>query len=146
MTHAILVVFINRIWSIILEHTLVKDLLNVTCLIIVVYIVNLDYCSAYQAYENTYSEKPYKCELCDYCSAQKSWLTQHMRTHTGEKPYNCESCNYSGAWNVTCLDIWEHILVRNFLNIDLMIMTLYNMVLWAKLVGPIPRKNVTNTS
>ena len=75
-----------------------KDLLNVTCLIIVVYIVNLDYCSAYQAYENTYSEKPYKCELCDYCSAQKSWLTQHMRTHTGEKPYNCESCNYSGAW------------------------------------------------
>ena len=99
-----------------------------------------------QAYENTYGEKPYKCELCDYCSAQKSWLTQHMRTHTGDKPYNCESCNYCGAWDVTCLDIWEHILVRNFLNIDLMIMTLYDIVLWAKLVGRIPRKDVTNTS
>ena len=80
-----------------------KDLLNDTCPIIVVYIVNLDYCSAQKSclirhMKTRTGERPYKCELCDYCSAQKSWLTQHMRTHTGEKPYNCESCNYSGAW------------------------------------------------
>lgn len=43
-------------------------------------------------------EKPFKCELCDYSSADKCNLNRHMKKHNGEKSYRCEVCDYSSAY------------------------------------------------
>ncbi|CAG5111162.1 Oidioi.mRNA.OKI2018_I69.chr2.g5496.t1.cds [Oikopleura dioica] len=37
-------------------------------------------------------EKPFKCTLCEYASADKSNFCRHMRTHTGEQPFSCDIC------------------------------------------------------
>ena len=43
------------------------------------------------------SEKPFKCDLCDYSSVRRGDLKRHMRSHTGEKPFKCELCDYSSS-------------------------------------------------
>ena len=42
-------------------------------------------------------KKPYKCESCNYCAAQKYQFTKHLRRNTGDKLYKCNSCNYFGT-------------------------------------------------
>ena len=39
----------------------------------------------------------FACTECEYRCAQKSHLTQHMRTHTGAKPFACTECEYRFA-------------------------------------------------
>ena len=39
------------------------------------------------------SEKPYKCEFGDYCSAGKSNPQKHIRIDTGEKLFKCKWFN-----------------------------------------------------
>ena len=58
------------------------------------------------------TDKPYKCDQCDYCCTRSGHLTTHKRTqcdyccsrsehlkihkqiHTDEKPYKCDQCDY----------------------------------------------------
>ena len=40
------------------------------------------------------SEKRFKCEICDYESNHRRYLTKHMLTHTKHKRYKCEMCDY----------------------------------------------------
>ncbi|XP_063694755.1 zinc finger protein 37A-like [Bolinopsis microptera] len=52
--------------------------------------------TAYKKNMRTHTgEKPYKCNECSYCSAQKGDLNRHMKTHTGERPYKCKECSYT---------------------------------------------------
>ena len=39
-------------------------------------------------------EKRFKCEICDYGSYIRRYLTKHMLTHTKHKRYKCEICDY----------------------------------------------------
>lgn len=39
-------------------------------------------------------EKPYQCEYCARCFAQRNDLKSHVRRHTGER-YGCEFCGAS---------------------------------------------------
>ena len=36
--------------------------------------------------------KPYKCQTCNKCFANSSYLSQHARIHSGIKPYKCNIC------------------------------------------------------
>ncbi|XP_060037637.1 zinc finger protein 879-like isoform X2 [Erinaceus europaeus] len=47
-------------------------------------------------------EKPYKCNLCDKDFKWHSHFTQHLRIHTGEKPYKCTECGKAFNWR-SCL-------------------------------------------
>ena len=40
-------------------------------------------------------EKPYKCDQCDYASAERGSLKRHLRIHSGEKPFKCNKCDYT---------------------------------------------------
>ena len=42
-------------------------------------------------------KKPFKCDVCQYSTAQKSALVIHMRFHTREKPFECDVCQFSTA-------------------------------------------------
>ena len=39
-------------------------------------------------------EKPYKCKLCDFSTAQAGRLRDHLRIHSGEKPQGCTMCSF----------------------------------------------------
>ncbi|XP_047995992.1 zinc finger protein ZFP2-like [Leguminivora glycinivorella] len=41
------------------------------------------------------SEKPFKCTLCSYSTANKAHFQIHERVHTGERPYKCDQCSYA---------------------------------------------------
>ena len=43
------------------------------------------------------SNKPYKCDDCQYATANKYSLARHLTTHTGEKPYKCDECQFTAA-------------------------------------------------
>ncbi|CAG5111152.1 Oidioi.mRNA.OKI2018_I69.chr2.g5486.t1.cds [Oikopleura dioica] len=45
----------------------------------------------HRRYKHTH-EKPFKCTLCEYASAEKSNLRRHLKTHSGEKPHECPHC------------------------------------------------------
>ena len=38
--------------------------------------------------------KPFACDQCDYKTAQKRDLKNHIFNHTGEKPFACNQCDY----------------------------------------------------
>nr|XP_057926015.1 zinc finger protein 236-like [Doryrhamphus excisus] len=40
-------------------------------------------------------EKPFSCSVCGNAFSQLGYLKTHMRTHTGEKPFSCSYCNKS---------------------------------------------------
>ena len=41
-------------------------------------------------------KKPFKCEICDYRSSQKSSMNRHVSSvHEGNKPFKCDICAYS---------------------------------------------------
>ena len=42
-------------------------------------------------------EKPYKCTECGQTFARKHHLDSHMRRHTGEKPFECTECDKAFA-------------------------------------------------
>ncbi|XP_006819601.1 uncharacterized protein LOC102806712 [Saccoglossus kowalevskii] len=39
--------------------------------------------------------RPFKCNLCSFACVDKKGLTIHMRRHTGERPFKCDMCNYA---------------------------------------------------
>ena len=43
-------------------------------------------------------EKPFKCELCDYCSYKKSCVKKHSMTHSEDKPYQCQYCDHKARF------------------------------------------------
>ena len=45
------------------------------------------------AFKHT-SERPYKCDVCNYATVRKSYLARHTRIHTREQPYSCSRCDY----------------------------------------------------
>ena len=49
-------------------------------------------------------KKPFACDVCDYKCSRKGDLKRHMRTHAGEKPHVCDVCGYkcSQKGNLTC--------------------------------------------
>ena len=53
-------------------------------------------------------QKPFACTLCDYRAAVKSHLTRHMKSHTGQKPFACTLCNYRAAGRVISLVTCRH--------------------------------------
>ena len=42
-------------------------------------------------------KKPYKCDQCDYASAERGSLKRHLRIHSGEKPFKCNKCDYTSS-------------------------------------------------
>jgi hypothetical protein len=48
--------------------------------------------------------KPYKCDWCEYRSAQAGNLRIHERRHTGARPYPCPMCDFTAVTSsaVTC--------------------------------------------
>ena len=42
----------------------------------------------------TWQEKPFKCEYCEYRCVDKPTLIIHERIHTGDRPFKCAHCDY----------------------------------------------------
>ncbi|TRZ03904.1 hypothetical protein DNTS_010310 [Danionella cerebrum] len=45
-----------------------------------------------KSYRNQTESKPHKCSHCSKSFANTSYLSQHLRIHTGVKPYTCNFC------------------------------------------------------
>ncbi|XP_036399071.1 zinc finger protein 507-like [Megalops cyprinoides] len=43
------------------------------------------------------SERPYRCRLCRYASANKGYVKQHLRAHRPKRPYQCPICEHVAA-------------------------------------------------
>ena len=56
------------------------------------------------------SERPYKCEKCNFSHAFYSRLKKHMRIHNVERPYKCEECNFSFK---TIYSLKRHFLIHS---------------------------------
>ena len=61
-----------------------------------------EHASALTAHLEIHSgKKTYKCNQCDYTTAQlspASNLRRHMKIHSGEKTYRCNQCDFASVW------------------------------------------------